>query len=50
MISDCQFWILVSMIIIGFGCTIKKTYKIETKLTVIDTILSMIGMSIKDKR
>jgi len=55
--QEYQFWTLISMMAAGFGWIIhqirdidNRMANLETRLTVVETILQMMGMPIKDKR
>lgn len=44
---DYQFWTLVGMLTTGFGWMLHRLSNIETRVTVIETVLAMMGMPIK---
>ena len=51
---DYQFWTLVGMLAAGFGWVIhqisdldKRIASVESRVTIIETILAMMGMPIK---
>jgi len=44
---DYQFWTLVGMLAAGFGWMIHKLNNLETRITVIETVLAMMGMPIR---
>ncbi len=52
-----QFWALMGMMAAGFGWLIhqsrdldKRMTALEIRLTIVETILSMMGMPIKEKK
>ena len=55
--ENYQYWTLMGMLAAGFGWMIhqirdidKRLASVETRLTVVETILAMMGMPIKEKR
>ena len=55
--ENYQFWSLIALLVGGFGWVIhqirdldKRMGGLETRITVIETILAMMGMPIKEKR
>lgn len=55
--QDYQFWVLTGVIVLGFIFTVrqlntlnKRMYALETRLSVVETILAMMGMPIKEKK
>lgn len=47
---DYQFWTLVGMLAAGFGWVIHRLTDIDKRLTVVETILSMMGAPINIPR
>lgn len=47
---DYQFWTLVGMLAAGFGWVIHRLTDIDKRLTVVETILSMMGAPISIPR
>jgi hypothetical protein len=45
--ENYQFWTLAGMLSAGFGWVIHKLTGLETRVTVIETVLAMMGMPIK---
>ena len=55
--ENYQFWTLVGMLAAGFGWTLhqirdvdRRLSNVDTRITVIETVLAMMGMPIKDKK
>jgi hypothetical protein len=55
--ENIQFWALIGMMGAGFGWMIiqmrgldARLNNLETRITVVETILSMMGMPLKDKK
>lgn len=55
--ENYQFWCLIGLLVGGFGWVIhqvrdidKRMSGLETHITVIETILSVMGMPIRDKK
>jgi len=50
MMENYQFYTLVCMLAAGFGWIIHRLTDIEKRLTIVETILAMMGMPIKEKK